>query len=131
MVQWIVRCVTTASFSIFVNAESFGYLKGGRGLTQCDPLSSYLFTLVMEILSLIFQDKVDRIKDSKYHFGCKKMKITHVFFVDDLLMFCNGDKGYANVLKEAIEDFGSLSGFLPNYNKSTIIFGSMSEEDKQ
>ncbi|GJU59705.1 RNA-directed DNA polymerase, eukaryota, reverse transcriptase zinc-binding domain protein [Tanacetum coccineum] len=34
MVNWIIKCVTTASFSICVNGERFGYFKGGRGLRQ-------------------------------------------------------------------------------------------------
>ncbi|GKC03934.1 RNA-directed DNA polymerase, eukaryota, reverse transcriptase zinc-binding domain protein [Tanacetum coccineum] len=96
-----------------------------------DPVSPYLFTLVMEMLSRIVQDKVEKMKDFKYHFRCKKMKLTHVCFTDDILMFYNGDKGSVNVLKEAIKKFRSISGLLQNYNKSIIIFGSMLEEDKQ
>ncbi|GKD89801.1 RNA-directed DNA polymerase, eukaryota, reverse transcriptase zinc-binding domain protein [Tanacetum coccineum] len=126
----IMSCVTTASFSIYVNGERCGYFKGGRGLRQGDPMSPYLFTLVMEILSLIVHNKVDKSEDFKYHFGCRKIKLTHVCFADDLLMFCNGDKNSANVLKEAIEEFGLVSGLIPNYNKSTIIFGSMTEEER-
>ncbi|GKD87038.1 hypothetical protein Tco_1358192, partial [Tanacetum coccineum] len=75
----------------------------------------------MEILTLIVHDRVYKNTDFKYH----------VCFVGDLLMFCNGDKGSVSILKEAIEEFGSVSGLLPNYNKSTIIFGSMTEEAKQ
>ncbi|GJZ63709.1 RNA-directed DNA polymerase, eukaryota, reverse transcriptase zinc-binding domain protein [Tanacetum coccineum] len=131
MVQWIVSYVTTTSFSINVNRESFGYFKGGRGLRQRDLIFPYLFTLVMEIISLIVQDKVEKRKEFKYHFGCQKMKLTHVCFADDLLIFCNRDKGFVSVLKDVIEEFGSVSGLLPNYNKSTIIFKSMKEEDKQ
>ncbi|GJX02367.1 hypothetical protein Tco_0186280 [Tanacetum coccineum] len=101
---------------------SFGYFKSGRRLRQGDPMSSYLFTLVMEMLSIIVQDKVEKRKEFKYHFGCKKMKLTRVCFAHDLLMFWNGDKGSVSVLKEAIEEFGSISGLLPNYNESTIIF---------
>nr|GEU61037.1 RNA-directed DNA polymerase, eukaryota, reverse transcriptase zinc-binding domain protein [Tanacetum cinerariifolium] len=97
MAQWIVSCVTTASY-VFVE----------------------------RVL-----DKVKKMKDFKYHFGCKKMKLTHVFFVSDLLMFYNGNKDSASVLKEAIEKFRSISGLFRNYNRSIIIFGSMSEEDKQ
>ncbi|GKC69120.1 RNA-directed DNA polymerase, eukaryota, reverse transcriptase zinc-binding domain protein [Tanacetum coccineum] len=130
MVEWITQCITTASFSICVNGERFSYFKGGRGLRQGDPMSPYLFTLVMEVLTLIGKNKVDKNKEFKYHFGCKNFKLTHVCFVDDLLMFCNGDVGSVNTLKEAIEDFRVVSGLMPNYNKSTIIFGSMSSEDK-
>nr|GEU57500.1 hypothetical protein [Tanacetum cinerariifolium] len=50
---------------------------------------------------------------------------------DDLLMFCYGDKGSVKTLKEAIEEFGYVSGLKPNYDKSTIIFGSIKEEDRQ
>nr|GEW51184.1 RNA-directed DNA polymerase, eukaryota, reverse transcriptase zinc-binding domain protein [Tanacetum cinerariifolium] len=114
-----------------VAMESFRYFKGGRGLRHGDPLSPYIFTLVMEMLSLIVQDRVEKRKEFKYHFRCKNLKLTYVCFADDLLMFCNGDKGYASVFKEAIKEFGSISGLLLNYNKSTIIFGNMTEEDKQ
>ncbi|GJX84964.1 RNA-directed DNA polymerase, eukaryota, reverse transcriptase zinc-binding domain protein [Tanacetum coccineum] len=75
--------------------------------------------------------KVEEKKDFRYHFGCKQLKLTHVYFADDLLMFCHGDVVSVGVLKEAIEEFGAISGLLPNYTKSTIIFGSMRMEDQQ
>ncbi|GKC75814.1 RNA-directed DNA polymerase, eukaryota, reverse transcriptase zinc-binding domain protein [Tanacetum coccineum] len=71
------------------------------------------------------------IRNLDITFGCKQMKLTHVCFADDLLMFCHGDKGLVSTLKDAIEEFGYVSGLKPNYDKSTIIFGSMKEEDRQ
>ena len=74
---------------------------------------------------------MERESDFKFHFGCNQLRITHICFADDLLMFCHGDTTSVKVFRDAIEEFGSYSGLLPNYNKSTIIFGSMNEEDKQ
>ena len=85
----------------------------------------------MEILNLLMKKKVESSSLFQYHFGCKKLKITHVCFADDLLMFCHGDKHSVEVIKEVIEEFGSISGLLPNYNKSTIIFGRIKNDEQQ
>ncbi|GJR84402.1 RNA-directed DNA polymerase, eukaryota, reverse transcriptase zinc-binding domain protein [Tanacetum coccineum] len=108
-----------------------GYFKGGRGLRQCDPMSPYLFTLVMEILTLIIRRKVDQNHKFQYHFGCKKLKITTVCFADDLLIFCHADKDSVSVLKQSIEEFEKVAGLIQNYNKSTIIFGCLNEEEQE
>ncbi|GJW12179.1 RNA-directed DNA polymerase, eukaryota, reverse transcriptase zinc-binding domain protein [Tanacetum coccineum] len=131
MVQWIMRCVSTTSFSICINGQSCGYFKGGKGLRQGDPISSYLFTLVMEILTLIIKRKVDQSRDFQYHFGCKKLKVTNVCFADDLLIYCHADKNSLKVLKESIDEFGKVAGLIPNYNKSTIIFGSLDDDERK
>ncbi|GKB13748.1 RNA-directed DNA polymerase, eukaryota, reverse transcriptase zinc-binding domain protein [Tanacetum coccineum] len=91
-VEWVMRCVSTTSFSICVNGQSYGYFKGGRGLRHRDLMSPYLFRLVMEILTLIIKRKVEQNNNFQYHFGCKKLKITNVCFADDLLMFCHANK---------------------------------------
>ncbi|GKD38215.1 RNA-directed DNA polymerase, eukaryota, reverse transcriptase zinc-binding domain protein [Tanacetum coccineum] len=69
-----------------INGVSSGYFRGGRGLRQRDPMSPYLFTIVMEILTLIIKNKVEHNRDFQYHFGCRKLKITNVCSADDLLM---------------------------------------------
>jgi hypothetical protein len=130
MMNRIMKCVTTTTFSVCVYGKRFGYFKGGRGLRQRDPMSPYLFTLVMEILTLVMNKKVESSNEFKYHFGCKSLQITHLCFVDDLLLFCHGDTKSVGVMKNAIEEFGSYSGLTPNYNKSTIIFGSLSDEEQ-
>ncbi|XP_022026078.1 uncharacterized protein LOC110926659 [Helianthus annuus] len=91
MIDWIMTCVTTASFSIAVNGDHKGFFKGKRGLRQGDPLSPYLFTLVMEVLTLMITRRVKDDEAFKYHWRCKEVDLTHLCFADDLFLFCHGD----------------------------------------
>ncbi|GKB85854.1 RNA-directed DNA polymerase, eukaryota, reverse transcriptase zinc-binding domain protein [Tanacetum coccineum] len=45
-----------------VNGESHGFFKGGRGLRQGDPISPYLFTIVMEVFTLMMRRNISRIQ---------------------------------------------------------------------
>lgn len=127
MVEWIMQCVSTTAFTINVNGERIGYFKGARGLRQGDPMSPYLFTLIMEIFTLVLRRKINSSGDFQYHFGCKEMKLTHVCFADDLLVMCHGDTASVGVIKGAIEEFSSYSGLLPNISKSTVFFWEYAE----
>ncbi|GJV92190.1 RNA-directed DNA polymerase, eukaryota, reverse transcriptase zinc-binding domain protein [Tanacetum coccineum] len=116
MVNWIMVCVSTTKFSININGEREGYFSDGRGLRQGDPMSPYLFTLIMEVFSLILERNIDRNNEFKYHHGCKNLKITHLCFADDLLVFCHGGGGIKSVstIKEALEEFSNYSGLKAN-----------------
>ncbi|GJS99851.1 RNA-directed DNA polymerase, eukaryota, reverse transcriptase zinc-binding domain protein [Tanacetum coccineum] len=71
MVLWIMQCVTTTKFTLCINGERVGYFKGGRGLRQGDPISPYLFTLIMEVFTLVMQRQIDREKGFQYHLDAK------------------------------------------------------------
>ncbi|GKD52859.1 metallophosphoesterase 1-like protein isoform X1, partial [Tanacetum coccineum] len=131
MIDWIMTCVTSVAFSVCVNGERHGYFKNGRGLRQGDPMSPYLFTLVMEVLTLMVQRKVRNNNQFKYHWGCKELKLTQLCLAGDLLMLSNRDYKSVKVLKDALMEFNRTSSLIPNMNKSTIFFGSVNEIDKR
>ncbi|GKC62627.1 RNA-directed DNA polymerase, eukaryota, reverse transcriptase zinc-binding domain protein [Tanacetum coccineum] len=118
-----------ASLGNLERRDRIGYFKCGRGLRQGDPISPYLFTLIMEVFSLILQREIDREPLFQYHFGCKNLKVSHVCFADDLLVMCHGDATSVSVIKKALDEFSACSGLLPNNSKSTVFFGSMNEEE--
>ncbi|GJT20553.1 RNA-directed DNA polymerase, eukaryota, reverse transcriptase zinc-binding domain protein [Tanacetum coccineum] len=130
MVDWICTCITSTSFSISINGEIHGNFKGGRGLRQGDPISHYLFTLVMEVFTLIMNYKIQQAHNFKYHVGCKDIKLTHLCFADDLLVLCYGSTESVIVIKEALELFSKIFGLKPNMNKSTIFFSNMDIGEK-
>ena len=53
--NWIMECVTTATFSILINGRPTMYFKGNRGLSQGCPISPLLFLLVIEGLRLLIK----------------------------------------------------------------------------
>ncbi|GJW03272.1 aspartic peptidase [Tanacetum coccineum] len=102
MIKWIMACVTSTSFSLTINGDIHGYFKGKRGLRQGDPLSPYLFTLVMEVLTLMINRRVNLSNGFRYHKHCEELHLVNVCFADDLFIFARGDVESAHVIMEAL-----------------------------
>lgn len=66
MIKWLQACVTTANYSLSINGEVTGFIPGKRGLRQGDPLSSYLFVIVMEVLTCLLRKK-SLLPDFHFH----------------------------------------------------------------
>ncbi|GJZ85824.1 putative reverse transcriptase domain-containing protein [Tanacetum coccineum] len=122
MIGWIMECVTTTSFFISINGSLHGFLKGKRGLRQGDPSSPYLFTLVMEILTLMLQRRVRDSMVFKYHRYCADLELINLCFADDLFLFVHGDVDSAILIRDALEEFKNVSGLTPSLPKSTSYF---------
>ncbi|GJU39274.1 hypothetical protein Tco_1192231 [Tanacetum coccineum] len=117
MMSWIMECVTTTSYSISINGSLNGYFKGRRGLRQGDPLSPYLFTLVMEMLTLMLRRRVLESHDFVYHRYCSKLELINLCFADDLFLFAHGNVSSVRVIKESLEEFKNASSLVPSLPK--------------
>ena len=85
--KWILGCLSTVSFSIYINSRPRGKFKGSRGLRQGDPLSPFLFTLVADVFGRLIDKakQCDAIHD--FLVGRDKVEVTHLQFA----------KGYSTV----------------------------------
>ncbi|GJY49962.1 hypothetical protein Tco_0439918 [Tanacetum coccineum] len=122
MIGWIIECVTSTSFSININGSLHGYFKGKRGIHQGDPISPYLFTLVMEFLTIMLRQKVSDSDSFTYHHHCSDLNIINLCFADDLFLFAHGDVNSARVIMEALDEFKYAFGLVPSLPKSTAYF---------
>ena len=65
-----------------------------------------------------------------YHWMCEKVQLTHLCFADDLMLFCYADFNSVAILRNALNEFSSVSGLIPNMNKSTSFFGNVKSSVK-
>lgn len=114
-----MTCVCTPKFSIALNGELHGFFASGRGLHQDDPISPYLFTSVMEVLlGILF--RCSSKMEFKLFWRCKSTNLSHMFFVDDVFLFCEVDLPSVALLKEGFQTFSSWSNLRPNATKSEV-----------
>lgn len=73
----------------------------------------------METFSGLLDAKIQE-GQLKFHSRCKKEKISHLCFADDLLIFCKGDRCSVQVVKDCLINFEELSGLSPNPGKSSL-----------
>ena len=126
MIRWIKACISTPKFSININGSLEGFFSSSRDIRQGGPISPYLFVLVMDALSMII-NKLVSVGPFTYHWRCDQVRITHLCFADDLILFCSGNSNSMTVLKQALDLFFSLSGLSANESKSTIFVAGSDE----
>ena len=83
--QWI-KGRLSPSFSVLVNGSPQGLITSSRGIRQGDPLSPYIFCIIMESLSIKLEEGLLRGTWHSYRISQAPM-IPFQFFEDDVLLF--------------------------------------------
>lgn len=129
-IGWIMACLTNVDYVISVNGEVTEPFAANKGIRQGDPISPYLFVICMEYLHRCLMGLHEE-KQFKYHPRCKKLKLLHVCFADDLLMFAIGNVLAVQHLMRALDTFSAASGLQANQLKNCIYFRGVQEDVKQ
>jgi len=104
------------------NGEKTDSFVPTRGIRQGDPLSPYLFVICMEKLSHIIADQVDACYWKPMRAGRYRPQISHLVFVDDLLLFAEASIEQAHCVLHCLDMFCQASGQQINYQKTQVFF---------
>ena len=121
---WIKACVTIAHFSVLVNGSPEGFFGSSCGLRQGDPLSPFLFLLIMEVLSRILKKIEENYLIRGFHVGVANsigVRISHLLFADDTILFCDASRAQLLSIRLALSCFQAFTGLKVNVGKSEIV----------
>jgi hypothetical protein len=121
-VSLIMSCASTVSYSILVNGKPAGHITPTRGIRQGDPLSPYLFLLVAEGLSSLLTRAVENGSISGVPTSASGLKLSHLFFADDSLLFCQTNFQECCNLMQVMTVYEQASEQKLNTGKTSIFF---------
>ncbi|RVW54309.1 putative mitochondrial protein [Vitis vinifera] len=114
-------CLSWVSYAILVNGNAKGWVKASRGLRQGDPLSSFLFTIVADVLSRMMLRAEERSLLEGFKVGRNRTRVPHLQFADDTIFFSNSCAEELQTLKSLLLVFRQISGLKVNLDKRNPI----------
>ncbi|GJW59701.1 RNA-directed DNA polymerase, eukaryota [Tanacetum coccineum] len=125
--KWIRNCLVSSKGSILVNGSPTSEFYFRKGLKQGDPLSPFLFLLIMESLHLSFQNVVnaDMFKGISVS---SSLQLSHLFYADDVIFMGQWSESNINTIIQALDCFYKASGLRMNLHKSKLMGISVKDE---
>ncbi|GJS27064.1 RNA-directed DNA polymerase, eukaryota [Tanacetum coccineum] len=84
--SWIKACLESSRTSVLVNGSPTSEFNVRRGLRQGDPLSLFLFIIIMEGLHAAISDSMRNGLIQGIEIGSFNVNLSHLFFVDDVII---------------------------------------------
>ena len=113
-------CISTVKFSIFINGSPSNFFGSSKGIRQGDPLSPFLFDVVMEALSCMLYTAIVARQFSGFSVGSTpstSMMVSRLLFVNDTLIFCDVDPNQLVTLRGILNRFKDVSRLRINLGK--------------
>ncbi|KAI5352872.1 Hypothetical predicted protein [Prunus dulcis] len=121
-VRLVMRCITSVRFTVLSNGKSGNPFKPSRGIRQGDPISLYIFILVIDVLSVMLNKVVERGIVQGIRFSRDGPTLSHLFFADDSILFLKAIKRNCNVVASILNSYSHASGQVINFEKSNVYF---------
>jgi len=124
-ITWILALIKSTRFSILVNGAPIAQFTPTRGIRQGDPLSPFLFVILMEGLSRIIRKAKEDILIQGLQPLPSCLTTTHQQFFDDIMLHGTPSVKEALGFKSILNRFILASGMELNLAKSSIFFFNM------
>ncbi|GJW19403.1 RNA-directed DNA polymerase, eukaryota, reverse transcriptase zinc-binding domain protein [Tanacetum coccineum] len=126
---WIRACLQSARTSILVNGSPTKEFSIKRGLRQGDPLSPFLFILVMEGLHVALKDAHQARLIKGVNVGNTCFKFSHLFYADDVVIISEWSREDMDNIIGILNVFYLASGLKINIQKSNVYGVGLSSEE--
>lgn len=123
-IHWVMQTVSMVKYQVFANGAKRTTVHPSRGLRQGDPLSPYLFLLVIDVLSKMLIEGVTNKAFSGISLRPSCLNISHLFFTDDAILFAKANQAECDKILKILDTYNKASGQLLNYSKSGVSFSS-------
>ena len=118
----IMRCISTSLISMLVNGGALEPFQPSRGIRQGDLMAPYIFIMCMEVLGFLIKDKCDSNLWDPVCASRGRLAFSHLFFVDDLVLFAKANKKNCQSVKDIMDMFCDLSRQKVNQGKFRVYF---------
>ncbi|GJW49125.1 RNA-directed DNA polymerase, eukaryota, reverse transcriptase zinc-binding domain protein [Tanacetum coccineum] len=124
---WIQNCLLSSKGSVIVNGSPTKEFQFHRGLKQGDPLSPFLFLLIMESLHISMQRVVDAGLFRGIQVG-SSLQVSHLFYADDAVFMGHWSEANIDTILRVLDCFYHASGLRINMLKSKLMGISVSSD---
>ena len=121
-IRLVMMCLSTVSYSILLNGVQSGNFTVSKGIRQGDPLSPYIFLLCAEGLSSLLKEFERERKITGIAASRGGPRLTHLFFADDSILFCQVSSENSRALCEILQVYEEASSQQLNRSKTSLFF---------
>lgn len=114
-IGWMEGCIFSSSIFVLINGITTKDFKVDKGLLQGDPLSHFLFVLVMEVLTALVR-KAKEVGEFRGFRVNEEEEIHMLQFADDTIIISERDTANIWSMKAIFRGFELMSGLRINFN---------------
>ncbi|KAK3224602.1 hypothetical protein Dsin_004464 [Dipteronia sinensis] len=119
--KWMNYCISSPVLSVLVNGSPTEEFSLERGLRQGDPLSPFLFNIVIEALNCLFKKALGLKMLSGAVFDRNSVHMSHLQFTDDTILFLEPNMDFLLASKRILRCSELASGLRINFHKSCLV----------